>query len=310
MRAVLLRRLFLLVARLVRGLPTIRGKVRAAQAVYRMANRANAPFLITTTLYPEAFRFRLNLTSAHERMAFLMNGYEPETTELLDRMYENGTVLDVGANVGLVAVPLAARTRDRADRLPHVIAFEALPSNHEALVWNLSANHLESVVQAFPLALGAERKRVKIQIEGDDPARTGTANILPSAWDFKQIDLEVYRIDDLVEEEVIPRDVTVVKIDTDGYDLEVLRGARTMLEQQRPICLAELNLHCLGWHQQTLDDVLRFAEDVRYRVLTQTGYNSGVFVLYRPGTAFFDNALLVPYERVDEPRIRAITFQA
>src|SRR5437773_2073845 len=254
----MLRRLFLLFARLIRALPRIRGKVHAGQIVYRLANRANRPFVVTTTLFPERFAFRLNLTSAHERMAFLMNGYEPETTALLERLYQGGTILDIGANIGLVAVPLAARTRDRAANRPHVFAFEALPSNHEALAWNVKVNGLEDVVKTLPIALGSERKQVKIQIEGDDPARTGTANILPTEFEFKQIDLEVYRLDDLVANGSVPADVSLMKIDTDGYDLEILRGARGLLARQRPVCEVELNLHCLGWHHQTLDDVLRF----------------------------------------------------
>lgn len=292
-----LRRLFLFTASIVRALPPIRGKVRIGQFLYRIANRRSAPFTVTAQLYPERFTFRLNLTSAHERMAFLMNGYEPETTALLEAFYQGGTILDIGANIGLVAIPLAARTRSRAGAEPHVMAFEALSSNHEALVWNVRENDLESAMRTLPIALGAERKRVKIQIEGDDPARTGTANILPARFKFKEIDLEVHSLDDLWRDRMIPDDVTLIKIDTDGYDLEVLRGARRLLAQQRPACHVELNLHCLGWHNQTLEDVLGFVEGIGYELLSQTGYNSGRFIPYRRGMPFFDNALLLPTEK-------------
>jgi FkbM family methyltransferase len=282
------------------------GKVRLAQWFYRVANRSNAPFVVDATLYPERLRFRLKPHLGARAMAYLMNGYEPETTELLDRLYESGTILDVGENIGLIAVPLAVRTRGRADRQRHVIAFEALPSNHQALVWNVHANGLESLIRPLPIALGAERKQVKIQIEGDDPSRTGTVNILPSTFKFRQIDLEIHRLDDLLEDGSIPHDVTLVKIDTDGYDLEVLRGARRLLVEHRPMCHVELNLHCLGWHGQTIDDVLGFAEERRYRLFSQTGYNSGRLAVYEPGMAFFDNALLVPTEIVGDPRIASL----
>lgn len=90
-----------------------------------------------------------------------------------------------------------------------------------------------------------------------------------------------------------------MKIDTDGYDLEVLRGARQLLAQQRPACHVELNLHCLGWHNQTLEDVLDLVEGISYELLSQTGYNSGTFVPYRRRMPFFDNALLLPMERLE-----------
>lgn len=293
------RSLFLVISAIIRRLPPLRGKVRVGQLLYRIANRANAPFTVTTQLYAERFTFHLNLTSAHERMAFLMNGYEPETTALLESLYEGGTILDIGANVGLVAIPLAARTRGRAGGQPHVVAFEALVSNHEALVCNVRENRLQDAIRTLPIALGAERKQVKIQIEGDDPTRTGTANILPSTFKFKEIDLEIHRLDDLWGDRVISDDVTLIKIDTDGYDLEVLRGARRLLAQQRPVCHVELNLHCLGWHNQTLEDVLAFVKGVKYELLSQTGYNSGKFVPYRHGRPFFDNALLLPIEKLE-----------
>jgi FkbM family methyltransferase len=295
-----LRRIFLFAAAIIRALPPIRGKVRIGQILYRIANRRRALFMITTQLYPERFTYRLNLTSAHERMAFLMNGYEPETTALLEALHRGGTILDIGANIGLIAIPLAARTRSRAGAEPHVMAFEALSSNYEALVWNVRQNGLESAVRALPIALGAERKSVKIQIEGDDPARTGTANILPASFEFKQIDLEIHALDDLWRDGVIPDDVTLMKIDTDGYDLEILRGARRLLAQQRPACHVELNLHCLGWHNQTMEDVLELVQGIGYQLLSQTGYNSGRFVPYRRGMPFFDNALLLPAEKMPD----------
>lgn len=291
--------MFLLAASLIRALPRVRGKVRAGQMLYRLANRENNPFVITTTLFRERFVFRLNLTSAHERMGFLMNGYEPETTALLERLYQGGVILDIGANIGLVVIPLARRTRDRASSLPHVFAFEALPSNHEALASNVKANGLDDIITTLPIALGAERKQVKIQIEGDDPSRTGTANILPADLEFKAIDLEVIPLDDLIENGLIPSDITLIKIDTDGYDLQILRGARRLLTRQRPVCHVELNLHCLGWNHQTLEDVLRFIESIDYELLSQTSDNSHVFRRYLRGMPFFDNALIVPSEKVD-----------
>ena len=263
-----------------------------------MANRTRQPFSIETTLYSDRLRFRLNLTSAHERMAFLMNGYESDTVSLLDSLYSGGTILDIGANIGLIAGPLAARTAKRATSAPHIFAFEALPSNSASLAENVRLNALDARIRVLPRALGSERKQVHIQIEGDDPSRTGTANILPDSYDFQKIALEIERLDDVIASGDIPADVSLIKLDTDGYDLEILRGARTLLRERRPVCHVELNLICHAWHGVTLDDAVAFAGELDYDVYVRTAYSSRVFRLYRRELPFFENVLLIPRENV------------
>lgn len=297
------RRIFLAAAELIRRMLPMRGKVRIGHLVYRWANPRNQPFDVRATLFDDRLRFDLNMTSAHERMAFLMDTYEKHALDLLVRLYEGGTILDIGANIGLISVPLAARTQALAKRKPHLLAFEAIRSNFESLEHNIEVNQLGDAITAMPIALGAGRKQVGIAIEGDDLRRTGTANILPFERSAELSIIEVQAVDDLFADRVIPGDVSLIKIDTDGYDLEILRGSRTLLETLRPLCYAELNLHCLAWHSQTLDDVLAFVDEIGYGMLSQTGYENGVFAEYRAGMPFFDNALLVPRERLEEVKV-------
>jgi FkbM family methyltransferase len=291
---------FLAVAAVVRALPRVRGKVRLGLAAYRLLNRHNRDFVAETTLFPERLKFVLNLTSAHERMALLMNGYEFETTDVLDALWSGGAVLDVGANIGLIALPLAERLR-RRDPDVRVFALEAIRSNFEALQRNIAANALEGVVTPLAVAAGAETRDVLIEIEGDDPSRTGTANILPeSLAGHARLPLRVRAIDELCAEGMLPSDVSAIKIDTDGYDLEVLRGARTLLMERRPAVLAELNPVCLGWHGQSISDVITFAESVGYEVWPPDAYAATTFHRYRSGEVNLGDSLLLPRERSAE----------
>lgn len=99
---------------LSRSLPRIRGKVRLGLALYRALHLGASSGKASSTLFEERLLFHLNLGSLHERMALLMNGYEDETTSMLADLYTGGTILDIGANIGLVGLPLAVRTRARA----------------------------------------------------------------------------------------------------------------------------------------------------------------------------------------------------
>jgi hypothetical protein len=57
-----------------------------------------------------------------------------------------------------------------------------------------------------------------------------------------------------------------IKIDVDGYDLNVLRGARALLRSERPVIFGEFSAHCLRWHQQSIADVIREAGEIGYSV--------------------------------------------
>jgi FkbM family methyltransferase len=298
------RGLFIFIAETIRRLPRIRGKVRLGLAAYRIANPANAEFIVEAEMFPERLHFVLNLTSAHERMAYLMNAFEPPTTPILEALWSNGAVLDVGANVGLIAVHLAYRLKRRSPEA-RVYAIEAMPSNFAALQKNIALNDLHSIIQPLCLGAGSEKKEVLIQIEGNDESRTGTANILPAEFGAS-IKLNVIPIDELLDRGVIAGHVSVMKIDTDGYDLEVLRGATKLLTSHRPAILVELNPVCLAWHGQTLSNVVEFASRLNYEVWLPERFGSSTFHRYSAGEKNAGDCLLLPSENAEELNQRVI----
>ena len=291
--------LFLFLGGLIRMMPKIRGKVRLGLYCYKKLGLSREPFVIETTLFPEGLKFRLNLNCAHERMSYLMGHYEQETSAFLAEIYAGGTILDVGANVGLISVPLAVRTRSRASSLPHLYSVEALPGNFEALCRNVGLNDLDGSVVPIKIGLGSEEAQVSIQIEGNDALSTGTANILPDERDFVKIPLQIKTIDGLVEEGTLPGDISLVKIDTDGYDYEVLKGGRGLLEKQRPVVFAELSEHCMKWHGYGIREVEEYLQTVGYETWPMTGNRPIRFKRFEGPEGYGDNCLLVPGERAE-----------
>lgn len=289
--------MFLLLADALRVLPTLRGKVRLGLWAFRRLGLEGQAFTVERALFRERLPLRLNLASAHERMALLMNGYEEEVADFLAGLYAGGYILDIGANIGLVAIPLALRTSRGADVRGHLVAFEAMPSNYAALRANTLLNGLEDRITSHCLGLGAGSARRFIEIEGGDGSRTGTANMLPAHLAARGQQIEIVSLDALRREGQLPRPVTVVKLDTDGYDLEILRGARTLLAEDRPIVFAELNAVCLGWHGQTLGDAVRFLEALGYETWPATTRRPLHFRAYRPDDGYQMDCLLVPRER-------------
>lgn len=148
------------------------------------------------------------------------HGYEKRfRDEMLSAIREGDCVWDVGANVGLYT-QIFAKSVGACGK---VCAFEPVPRNLTALggaVLSL-AN-----VEVFPIALGENPGTVLIQV-GDDPIGA-TSRIVNASADCAVVNVQMATGDALVEstEAQAPN---VIKIDTEGFELDVLKGMQRLL---------------------------------------------------------------------------------
>jgi FkbM family methyltransferase len=144
----------------------------------------------------------------------------------------DGVFLDVGANVGLHTLALARHVAEGGA----VVAFEPHPINHRMLVHNLEQNQLRHVV-AENLGLAETAATL-----------TGTANAGGGNWSLAsrgdyRFEVRLLRLDDYLLDQPLPR-VDVMKIDVEGAEVRVLRGARQTIERFHPLIVFEV---CPSW---------------------------------------------------------------
>jgi FkbM family methyltransferase len=299
------------VAKLGRALPHFRGKYRALNSLYSSVAKNRGGTLVASISKPIPYEMSLNLDCAHERLAYCINGYEEDTVIFLSKLWDpSGCFLDIGANIGLISVPFAMMAKSKAGAsslAPTTVAFEPVSSNFASLKLNVELNALTKEVQLVNAGVGSEDKTVAIQVEGDktEGSGTGTANILPedSTYACERQTINVARIDSLIAQEKIPKQCSLIKIDTDGYDFFALQGAVDLLRNSRPIVFGEFSAHCMKWHGHTMNDVKQFADALNYEILIRQS----------PGTAwkfhrttnfenFVQDAMMVPVEKLDSIR--------
>jgi FkbM family methyltransferase len=141
------------------------------------------------------------------------------------------TAIDVGANVGIFTVPLALAVGTRG----RVIAVEPSSENVVQLEHNIGLNKLENV-DVHPIALAAEPGELTLQL-GADPAFHSTSSVVRSR-DASAATLVRADTLDAVWRDAGSPEVSLLKIDTEGAELDVLHGARELLETCRmPILL-------------------------------------------------------------------------
>jgi FkbM family methyltransferase len=292
-------------------LPNFRGKIRVLRMLHNLLGFGGKHVEVDARLTrPVSYRMLLDLHSKHELMAYLMSEYEADATRFLVSVYDqNGYFLDVGANIGLISIPFAFMTEAARPAPAHapmpIYCVEPIRSNYDSLCRNVSRNGLNDRIRILCFGLGEEQKRVDIQVEDNlkDGAGTGTANILAEGSDYEceRIPLQITTIDDLVASAQLPPHCSLIKLDTDGYDLFVLKGAVKMLAGARPVIFGEFMAHCLRWHGQTIDDVRRFMESLGYVVFFKR-IREWRFDREMPMADFVSDLLLLPDERVHEFR--------
>jgi FkbM family methyltransferase len=172
-----------------------------------------------------------------------------------------GTVIDVGSNRGQFAV--FARQRWPSARL---ICFEPLPGPRALLA--ALADDLGNA-QVLPYALADERGERTMRVgRADDSSSLLTPTprqieAFPDAVEVDQIPVDARRLDELSLE--LPPPI-LLKIDVQGAELDVLRGASGVLDDVQEI-LVECSLVELYGGQPLLDDTVLFLRDRGYRVL-------------------------------------------
>jgi FkbM family methyltransferase len=155
-------------------------------------------------------------------------------TQLVRSLLEPAdTVVDVGANLGEYTL-IAARRVGPAGR---VFAFEPHPGNNRLLTRSIETNGLANV-DVFPFALSDARGQAFLDVSSG--SHSGLARLTDSDGSGGNVAVACETLDTVRDRERIPR-VALLKIDVEGFEPAVLRGAERTLTEDRPAVFFEAN---------------------------------------------------------------------
>jgi FkbM family methyltransferase len=148
--------------------------------------------------------------------------YSPvETRHLLALINEKSVVIDVGANIGCLTLALARKAKA-------VLAFEPQRLVFQMLCANLALNGITNVHTA-PMALGAQPGVAQMNHKDQN---CGGASLVEHGVETEEV--QVSTIDSMT----LPA-CDLIKIDVEGFEQQVLEGARQTLRRLRPILYVE-----------------------------------------------------------------------
>jgi FkbM family methyltransferase len=195
----------------------------------------------------------------------IANGiYDAELHAYIERNVEPGMLcIDVGANVGTVALHLATRV----GAMGRVICFEPIPHLYRRLCENITENHLEDIVTPVKLALVDHCSRALMAVADETLPNQGMASLVEFSHGLlsERLEVECRTLDAFVEQHNIHR-LDLIKVDIQGAESMFLDGARQTLRNLKPRLLMEVapsSQQCVGFDSR---DLIRKIEELGYEV--------------------------------------------
>ena len=160
------------------------------------------------------------------------------------RQVQKPVVFDVGANNGFIATQLAQLLRENS---PRIFAFEPVPSTFSSLSKSVRALRLQQLV--FPICCAISDKAGASAI-AYNPRESLFAQVGNDKWNTRVGSDLAYcatlRLDDIVN--CLGVTPTLLKIDVEGSELRVLRGAGSLLDSPEAPAI------CLEWNPVTMKE--------------------------------------------------------
>lgn len=167
-----------------------------------------------------------------ERSLYYTGTYEKGLLNLFKDFLKTGdTFIDIGANIGLMSIFASKIVGEKGN----VYSFEPNPTTLNILHKNLALNSVQNVT-VCPFALGSENANQ--QIYANWHINRGGASLVKPSTDSESFDIEVIRFDKFYNEN-IKSDIALIKIDVEGFEMQVLGGFGTILEQTTPYLIIE-----------------------------------------------------------------------
>lgn len=193
--------------------------------------------------------------------------YDRNLTDTIGSLLEPGmTFIDVGANFGTYTLIGAAQVGGNG----RVLAFEPAPAIAALLSENVTVNGFAAFTTVMRCALGAQEG---VQTLYEFAAQKGSNTLLPEIAKEAEVQLgetvttrevDCHTLDAVVAAEALER-VDLLKIDVEGFEAQVIEGARATIARYRPRLIVE-------WHSSFFKDRPEAAQALHGLLTGELGY--------------------------------------
>lgn len=192
-------------------------------------------------------------------------GWEKGVQKIMSQYLDpNKNVIDIGAYVGSHTVHLAKALKDGV-----VYAFEPQWNIRRKLEGNLMLNEVKNA-RVFAYALGSENEKSHMNLspKTNKGATTICSSKINSTGSKCSLNTDKSRpIEIRTLDSFHFQNIGLIKIDVEGHELEVLKGAQQTLANSRPIIIIEI------WNNENKQSRIDYLKDLNYSVTNIHGHD-------------------------------------
>ncbi|MCB2154199.1 FkbM family methyltransferase [bacterium] len=189
----------------------------------------------------------------------------------MKRVRPGMTIIDVGAFRGVFALGFARRVGKEGS----VLAIEPNPTDAEFLQKHIELNEMgDRISTDGRLMASVPGRREFACVTESDFFRGGHSTAVPATEGLEgrkseKRRIEATTIDRLVHEKKLAPNM--IKIDVEGYEFEVLRGAEQTIARYHPLFAIEIHPEALTKAGHSPEELIWWLEDRRYAGITEKG---------------------------------------
>ena len=192
----------------------------------------------------EDISFKLDITYKDYLVETLL-GENRETWEQKERKIstilaeKSSVILDIGSNIGIYSILYS-----KVNPSSVIYAFEPYTINAEQLRKNVALNKLTNI-EVIEKAVGDTSKLISFYIPSDESTTTVTSanEAFTQEWhSTKSIQVPQVTIDDFIVENSL-KEIDLIKLDVEYYELQAIKGALKTLERYKPVIICEVHIY-------------------------------------------------------------------
>lgn len=227
--------------------------------LFMYKNNTFKPYIITKNFADE--EFKLLISDLFAQGWYDYHTEWPELVWLKENLLKEGDIVaDCGANIGFTGLFFARCVGSTGK----VIGFEALPANAKVAWQNIRLNDVINF-EVKNVAVGAQKGVTKFTNH-------------PNGSVGEQDNMEVIEVPMVSLDEVFEREKpTFLKIDVEGYELEVLKGAQQVLKTRPKL---DIEIHCCYFSERlnTVKEILELLHLSDYEAYIQLEVDGNIIL--------------------------------
>lgn len=223
------------------------------------------------TVKRRGFTYELELSDYQEWLVYFYCKSD-SSDYLLDYLKNSEIILDIGANIGQTSFNVIG-TQQKKGLDPVIYAFEPYPRTFKKLETNRTLNPTCSV-KTYNLGLG--REKGILHMTQHSPLNSGGFRMTYES--DNSISVPVISLDEFVSENRLTK-IDFIKIDVEGFEVQVLEGALETLKTFRPILVFEYSLENINAQNGNIENVLNQLSEMNYDIKTKEGISEQETIL-------------------------------